>query len=175
MSRAALKKELSTMTSTQLVEVILDAYESRKEIKDYFEYFLNPDVARLTEKYRLAVSKEFNRSKWHRSKARISTINKLIKEYGSFSPGTIHEIEFMLYVVDIAALTEMTLTFTDTLYNGIKKLIERLLTLSDANLTLDSTIQHLQKLRDPEAPCCSRIFSRLLNETISSYKPLKHI
>ena len=37
MSRAQLKKELSNLTAPQLVEVILEAYSAKVEIKEYFE------------------------------------------------------------------------------------------------------------------------------------------
>ena len=43
MSKIQLKKELQTMEAPQLREMILEAYSARKEIKEYFEFFLNPD------------------------------------------------------------------------------------------------------------------------------------
>lgn len=50
MSKALLKKELAHLDRDQLVEVILNAYSSSKEAKDYFEFFLNPDAEALLEK-----------------------------------------------------------------------------------------------------------------------------
>ena len=62
MSKAALRKELALMTPGQLTEVILEAYDSRREIRDYFEYFLNPQPLKLLEKAGENIAKELNRS-----------------------------------------------------------------------------------------------------------------
>ena len=49
MSKIQLKKELQTMEAPQLREMILEAYSARKEIKEYFEFFLNPDIEHLLD------------------------------------------------------------------------------------------------------------------------------
>ena len=51
MSKALLKKELEKMSASQLRHLILETYEARKEFKEYFEFFLNPDAGKLREKY----------------------------------------------------------------------------------------------------------------------------
>ena len=66
MSKTNLRKELMTFTSEQLVEVIMNAYGSSKEARDYFEFFLNPDPERLMEK-KLAVLDKEMRSEEHTS------------------------------------------------------------------------------------------------------------
>ena len=57
MSKTTLKRELVNMDKEQLIELILEVYAARKDAKEYFEFFLNPDVGKLLDKYELAVSK----------------------------------------------------------------------------------------------------------------------
>ena len=67
------------MSQEQLVQIIIDAYDARQETKEYFEFFLNPDVEKLFDKFRKDVMKEFNRTKWGRSKARVIVIKRQVK------------------------------------------------------------------------------------------------
>ena len=52
MSKLQLKKEIQKLERHQLEQMVLDAYAARKETKEYFEFFLNPDVEKLTENIR---------------------------------------------------------------------------------------------------------------------------
>lgn len=74
MSKSALRKELDRMSREQLEQIILDAYDAKREIKDYFEFFLNPDVNKLLDKQLAIVAKELSRVKWGTSRARVSII-----------------------------------------------------------------------------------------------------
>ncbi len=80
MSKTALKKELALLDREQLVEVVLNAYSAHKEIKNYFEFFLDPDPKKLAEERLDVIGKEINRSKYGRCKARISVIRGAIKQ-----------------------------------------------------------------------------------------------
>ena len=63
MSKLLLKKEIKDLTRNQLEQMILDAYDAKKEIKEYFDFYVNPDVEKLTEKFKVAISSEFARNK----------------------------------------------------------------------------------------------------------------
>lgn len=84
MSKSTLKKELKTLDEDQLRELILDVYEALKPARDYFEFFINPDVEKLTEKYQKIIDKEVNRVKRRTSKARVSVIKNAIKEFKAY-------------------------------------------------------------------------------------------
>ena len=43
MSKAKLKKYLQTLSKEQVIEVMLELYDARKEAKDYLEFYLTPD------------------------------------------------------------------------------------------------------------------------------------
>lgn len=59
MSKAALKKVLKDMDASQLREVICELYEVRPEAKEYLEFWINPDLPKESEKYKLRIYKLF--------------------------------------------------------------------------------------------------------------------
>lgn len=79
MSKTKLKKELSSFTQDQLIEVVLQVYDVSKEAKDYLEYFLSPDQEQFYTKTLDAIDAEFNRIRRRVAKFRISLIKKYIK------------------------------------------------------------------------------------------------
>ena len=52
MSKAQLKKHLSALTKEQIIEVILELYDARKEAKEYLEFYLNPNDDQKLEEYK---------------------------------------------------------------------------------------------------------------------------
>ena len=146
MSKSSLKKELSVFSKDQLLELVLELYDSRKETKEYLEFFLNPNSKALYEKHRIALEKEMKRTKYSRSRARISKIKSLIKNFESFSPDI--EYRFQLYrdVFQLFLYFERYYTFTDSFKNGIIFLFEKYLTLAESNLQLDREIAEIQKI-----------------------------
>lgn len=90
MSKAALRKELNSFTREQLIDVVMAAYDSSPKAKEYFEFFLCPDVDKFLDKQVEIVAKELNKTKWGRCKARITVIRNAIKEFEAFGADTEH-------------------------------------------------------------------------------------
>ncbi|MDE6527627.1 MAG: hypothetical protein K2L78_01085 [Muribaculaceae bacterium] len=170
MSKQKLTKEIRLLERHQLEQMILDAYCARKEIKEFFDFFLNPDVEKLIEKYKVAVSKEFSRSKRGHSKARISVIKKLLKEFQGFQPGYDKEIELMHYIINFALLSEASVYFSETLMKGISSIMMKMVETADRNLVADTLLASLTALLDNEASG-TRYFRRFLRDELSAYRP----
>lgn len=100
MSKILLKKELMTMSRDEIIEIVMEMYSSRKDAKEYFEFFLNPDVDKLSDRYRERIAKEFMRSRRNCLKARISVIKRCIKEFASFNPGADYVVDLMLFTIE---------------------------------------------------------------------------
>ncbi|MDE6831676.1 MAG: hypothetical protein K2J07_02940, partial [Muribaculaceae bacterium] len=80
------------------------------------------------------------------------------------------------YAIQLLLLTEYQLTFTDTLYKGISKLILKALEMADEQGESSKAIEILSRIIDPETVGYTRIGKRLVRETIESYRvenPLK--
>jgi len=51
MSKSRLRKELSLLTKEQLIDLTLDAYAARREVKEFYDFFLKPDAQALQDKF----------------------------------------------------------------------------------------------------------------------------
>lgn len=137
MSKSQLKKELATLDHGQLVQLILDLYSARKDAKEYFEFFLNPDVDSLFEKYCNVIDKEMNRSKYGECMARISKIRAAIKDFASFDVGSEAVLKLMLYALCKGLVYERVRYFSKTLINGFAKIAEDILVFGDRHEIFD--------------------------------------
>lgn len=169
MSRTALKKELAGLTAPQLVEVIIDAYQARPEIKEYFEYYLNPDVEKLHDKYHKIVVREFSRSKWHRSKARVSVINKALKLFRSFSPGAEWECRMLADIIVIMGETEISVDLLDSHWNLLDKLVADLLYTADRAGIIEKAVNPLTAVTSAGYERATRRFRRAVTEAVGMY------
>lgn len=161
------------MTAGQLVEVILDAYASRPAIKEYFEYFLNPDVEKVFEKQMRIIVKETNRSKYHRSKARVSIINKAIKEFTLHGPDDDMLVRFLYTTVHNLAVAEMMLEFSDTHWSLVSKIVKQALTVADSAGFSDKLLVLLTELTSEDSKICTRRFTRHVKDTVADYNTTK--
>ncbi|MCM1066299.1 MAG: DUF6155 family protein [Muribaculaceae bacterium] len=148
MSKAALKKELITFTGPQLVEVILNAYDSSKEAKAYFEFFLNPDADALLEKKIDIIAKELTRAKWGLSKARISHIRKEIKEFEAFGVGPEKTSELMLAALRMLVGQYRHLNYPAPLLKGTFKLTHDYIAHADAAAMLAPALEQVRLIVD---------------------------
>ena len=168
MSKTSLRKELLQLEKPQLIEIILNAYSASKDTKEYFEFYLNPDIKALEEKYRALIIKEFKRTKYgHRSKARISFIRNCIKKFESFDPGPEYVMELYLFVIGQALLYERVVYFNPTLFKGFAQMVNSALKYADSEHSFSSFIEQLnQTISKSEG---SRYFTNLLTETIQTF------
>ena len=106
MSKVQLKKELARLDKDQLTALILDAYSARKEIKAYLDFFVDPDVDALYDKYALSIHREMSRGKYSRSTARMSRVRADIKEFASFGVEPETVIDLMCYALRTGLLVK---------------------------------------------------------------------
>ena len=51
MSKSQVKKLLSGMSKEDVINVVLELYDARKEAREYLDYFVNPDEKGELEKF----------------------------------------------------------------------------------------------------------------------------
>lgn len=145
MSKTALRKELEQMTAAQLRDIILDAYGARPEIKEYFEFFLNPDADKLIERQTALAARELTRIKWGRSRARATVLKRLVRNVVSLNPGPETEMRMMMEVLSAIGSTACYVDLTAPLENyavalarGILDTGERAMLANKAHTMLDA-------------------------------------
>lgn len=147
MSKSLLKKELITFTREELVEVILNTYDSSKEAKEYFEFFINPDADKLLETKTQLIAKEISRTRrGGYSKFRISHIRSVIKGFASF--GVTSEYVARLMSSTIAMLTGhyRYYHYTETQTKGLLKLVADYIMYCDAHGMLQTALDYINGL-----------------------------
>ena len=101
MSKVALKKYLGTLEKSEVIDVVLDLYDARKEAKEYLEYFLNPDEKAKLKEYKAIIRNEF----WPKrgdGKCRFSVCKKAITDFRKLHPSPENLADLMLYLVENA-------------------------------------------------------------------------
>ena len=134
------------MDREQLVQLLLDLYSARKEAKEYFDFFVDPDVDKLYEKYRSEIEKEMVRGKYGRSTARISRIKKSIKEFESFGVEKQSVIDLMAYTVSLSLIVERRKYVSTTFLNGMAWMASKMLEVADKNCLFDTTHRQLTEI-----------------------------
>ncbi|MDO4320557.1 MAG: DUF6155 family protein [Bacteroidales bacterium] len=166
MSKTVLRKELRQMSREQLEQIIIDAYDARREIKEYFEFFLNPDVEKLLEKHLTIVTKELSRVKWGRSRARVSNIKKAVKDFMGFAPGPEAGLDMMMQTLIRVAKVERFVTYTATQERYAASLIKDIVSFGDTHQMADVVMARIGELLQNEQ--IRPAFRRFLADNIES-------
>lgn len=173
MSKLQLKKELQNLDAVQLRELILDIYSARKEAKEYLEFFLNPDVAKLTEKYQKAIDKEMNRVHKRLVSPRITRIKKMLKEFDSFGTGAESELELRFFALTVGFRNGGAYWMSETAVKGLRGLMAEMLKIADLAGYADTTVSRIAKMIDslPEPTSRRDIFKSEMIAEFESYTP----
>lgn len=146
MSKAKLKKELQTLDRDQLIEVLLSTYSASAGAKEYLEFFLEPDVDKLQEKKLKLVDKELARSKYGYSKARVSVINKTIKDFESYGISPEYVATFALNIFVLMLRYERYLNYSATQVSTTGKILAKYILESTKAGQLKDALESLKTI-----------------------------
>ena len=59
MSKTGLRKGLSELSKEEIIGVVCELYDSRKDAREYLDYWLDPDPEKALEDYKERVDKIF--------------------------------------------------------------------------------------------------------------------
>lgn len=150
MSKTILRKELKNMSREQLEQIIIDAYDARPEIKEYFEFFLNPDIDKLLEKYEKTVAKELRRVKWNTSKARVTVLKRAAKSFASVNPGYEAVNDMYFLTLTMLGVAERYVDFTPALFNYVAYVVAAILRDANEAMNVTAVVERLEGiLSDP--------------------------
>jgi hypothetical protein len=126
MSKVALKKELQKLTKEQIVEQVLDLYDKNKAVKEFYDFYLNPNPKResdLAEKYKKLIRKEFDVENPMRAGLKFSVAKRAISDFRALQPSVDALADVMLYLPECACeftynYGDMTEQFYNSTYNN---------------------------------------------------------
>ena len=111
MTKAKLKKHLQSLPKEQVIEVVLDLYDARKEAKDYLEFYLTPDSNAELEKCKKAIEQEFFPTRGFSKKPSFAKCNKIISDFQKLNPDPYCVADLMLFYIEQGC--EYAVTFGD--------------------------------------------------------------
>lgn len=126
MSKIALKKHLQSLTNEQMIETVLEMYDNMKPVKEYFEFFLNPNEKEMFEKYKTVIVNEFYpKGKYTEPKTRFSVAKKAIADFRALKPSPELLGSLMLTLPEMACMFtrdygDMWEQYYDSAYNNFK-------------------------------------------------------
>lgn len=102
MSKTQLKKYLKTLDHDQLVQVLLDLYDARKDAKEYLEFYMNPDIEATLEKEKKKLQRNYFTSQG-RTKARMSIKegNDIISDFIKLDAPPEAVAEMLVYHIEL--------------------------------------------------------------------------
>lgn len=97
MSNLTPKKYLQSLSQEQLVEMVMEMYKNLKPVKEYLNFFMNPNEKEMLEKYRKIIVAEFYpNTKSGNPKTRFSVCKKAIADFRALKPSPAMLADLML-------------------------------------------------------------------------------
>lgn len=90
-----MKKALAALDKEEIITMVTELYDARKEAKEYLEYWIDPDAGKELERVEKLVDRQFFTPQGVSRRAlSLPTINKLIKDFMSicFEPERVADL-----------------------------------------------------------------------------------
>ena len=100
MSKLTVKKYLISLSNDDLLKVVMDLYEARKEAKDFLEYKASPDEKGKLSEYKEIITEEFYPYGRSDPKFRFSVCKKAISDFKKLKPSDKSVADLMLTFVE---------------------------------------------------------------------------
>ncbi len=141
------KKELNRLSKEKLIKLIADLYKKNKSVKEYLDFYSNPDEKEQIKKYRDKVFEAFyptrgSKLDLRKGKQTISDFKKL---------GTSQELlaELMLFFVETGvAYTNDFGDINENFYVSLEKTFVQALTLLEKENILDKFAERANKVEE---------------------------
>lgn len=166
MSKLTVRRQLSAMPREAIVEMLMEAYSARKEIKEYLDFFAEPDVERLECRYRQAISKEFDRiGRGGNCKAKVTVLRRLLREFASYRPGTEAVIGLDEFFLRTALEAERVVNFSESQMRCVAAVMRHMVETAELALCIDAVMPRLLAVLADETRG-SRYFRRYLRQEL---------
>ena len=88
------------MSKEEVINVVLELYDARKEARDYLDYYADPDEKSELEKFKRIVLKEFDDDISRSPQCRFSVCRKALSDFKKLSPSVDTLAEAMVFYVE---------------------------------------------------------------------------
>ena len=131
-----IKKELKKLDKDKLIDLVTELYKKNKSVKEFFDFYINPNEIELFEKYRDKVFEAFYPKRGYNFK--LKNGKQAISDFKKLGPSSNLLAELMLFYVETGV--KFTNDFGDideSFYSSIEKSYVAALTLMQKENILD--------------------------------------
>ena len=131
-----IKKELKKLDKDKLIDLVTELYKKNKSVKEFFDFYINPNEIELFEKYRDKVFEAFYPKRGYNFK--LKNGKQAISDFKKLGPSSNLLAELMLFYVETGV--KFTNDFGDideSFYSSIEKSYVAALTLMKKENILD--------------------------------------
>ena len=100
MSKLQLKHHLQSLTQKQVIDLVMQFYDAKKEAQEWLDYYLQPDELAKLEHYKKIIYEEFYPSGRKMPQTRFSVCRKAISDYKKLYPRDEYLAELMVFYVE---------------------------------------------------------------------------
>ena len=100
MSKSQVKRLLAGMSKEEVINIVMELYDARKEARDYLDNYVNPNENKELEKFKKIVLKEFDDDISRDPQCRFSVCRKALSDFKKLAPSTDTLAEAMVYYVE---------------------------------------------------------------------------
>lgn len=132
MSKRELKKELELFDKKRLINLISDLYDKNKSVKEYLDYFINPNEDEALKAFKVKVRGAFYPKRGFGFKLAVG--KKAISDFRKLKPSAVSLIDLMMYYVECGV--EFTNDYGDInegFYSSIESVFDDALKLIGKN------------------------------------------
>jgi len=142
-----IKKELKKLDKDKLIDLVADLYKKNKSVKEFFDFYVNPDERQLFEKYRDKIFEAFYPKRGYKFKLKDG--KQAISDFKKLGASTDLLADLMLFYVETGV--KFTNDFGDineTFYKSLETTFVGSLTLMRKENLLDKFEDRVGKVVD---------------------------
>lgn len=111
MSKAKLRRFLSAHTKEQVIDIMLELYDAKKEAKEYLEFYLSPNYDAELEKCKKLIRNEFFPARGCLKDPSFAKCRKVISDFRKLKPDPKDVADLMLFYIEQGC--QFTIMFGD--------------------------------------------------------------
>lgn len=139
------KSELNKLDKKELIKHISELYKKYKPIKEYFDFYVNPDEKKLLEQYKEKVTEGFFPKRGYQFKLSIS--RKAINDFKKLGTSVESVADLLLHFVESGVeLTNQYGDIDENFYMSLENTYSNALDLIDRNGLLDKFEDRANKI-----------------------------
>lgn len=153
MSKRDLKKELNVLSKEEIINVVLELYDARKEAKEWLEFFINPNEDIEVEKYKKLIRNEFSPDRGE-AKYRFSVCKKAISDFKKLKPSPDKLADLMLFYIETGVQT--TIQYGDMweqYYTALENNFDKTVVFIVQNGLIDQYKTRIEELMESVSHC----------------------